>query len=439
MAYFSGVRISNHAAVSTTLASPYDTISNSSKSSSTRKVIVRSSSYALLTTTWLTISCGIAFHWVNNPETKELFQFLNPHLKLPECRILGGRVLKAAVSKKDKIMNEELCQDEIGITLTFDSWSNIKAEEIHIEVMKKTEEMIHELQSMKIKVSAVVTDSAGPYAAARNANNKYFIAKLHNQQKLTYKKYYGIAVLGETRLNSYYTVAITLLRSQQALKIFALNHQPPFTQTRRRVGENPTINCDIFEIIDSGTFWTNLAIIAEILFAYLVQLWNNNTNQPLAEKVLTRLEKRWNSWEQQPLLVYHSPKAFNMSKLRAEIKWGHRQESNSTKLPPPKITGENDEPSNEIEPKSEARHEPESKKIENEVNTATKGFDDEETIELSSLEEFAEETKKLTGIDDEDEEMSFLSVGSVGDIIHPAIDSNAKWDIIMLFNELPLP
>ncbi|RIB15393.1 hypothetical protein C2G38_2192478, partial [Gigaspora rosea] len=96
-----------------------------------------------------------------------------------------------------------------------------------------------------------------------------------------------------------------------------------------------------------------------------------------------------------------------------------------------------------------ARHEPESEEIENEVNTATEGFD-EETVESSSLEEFgqfldvwvvisAEETEELTGIDDEDEEMSFLSVGSVGDIIHPAIDPNAKWDIITLFNELPLP
>ncbi|RIB15810.1 hypothetical protein C2G38_2039099 [Gigaspora rosea] len=147
-----------------------------------------------------------------------------------------------------------------------------------------------------------------------------------------------------------------------------------------------------------------------------------------------------------------------MSKLRAEIKWSHRQESNSTKLPPPSFqtniqqetTGENDEPSNEIEPKSEARHEPESEEIENEVNTATEGFDEEETVESSSLEEFgqfldvwvvisAEETEELTGIDDEDEEMSFLSVGSVGDIIHLAIDPNAKWDIITLFNELPLP
>ncbi|CAG8836302.1 35575_t:CDS:1, partial [Gigaspora margarita] len=92
--------------------------------------------------------------------------------------------------------------------------------------------------------------------------------------------------------------------------IFTLNHQLPLVQTQQRVGENPTINCDIFEIINSGTFWTNLTTIAEILhpyckilnilqsdnarlihvihgFAYLVQLWNNNTNQQLAEKVLT--------------------------------------------------------------------------------------------------------------------------------------------------------
>ncbi|KAF0488371.1 hypothetical protein F8M41_022306 [Gigaspora margarita] len=144
-----------------------------------------------------------------------------------------------------------------------------------------------------------------------------------------------------------------------------------------------------------------------------------------------------------------------MSKLRAEIKWSHQQESNSTKLPPPSFqtniqqetTGENDEPSNEIEPESEARNEPESEDIENEVNTAT---DEEETVESSPLEEFsqfldvwvvisAEETEELTGINDEDEEMSFLSVGSVGDIIYPVIDPNAKWDIITLFNKLPLP
>ncbi|KAF0532298.1 hypothetical protein F8M41_011341 [Gigaspora margarita] len=154
-----------------------------------------------------------------------------------------------------------------------------------------------------------------------------------------------------------------------------------------------------------------------------------------------------------------------MSKLRANIKWSHRQESNSTKLPQPSFqtniqqetTDKNDEPSNEIEPESEARHESRSEEIENEANTATEGFNEEktvesssleeETIELSSLEEFsqfldvwvvisAEETEELTGIDDEDNEMAFLSVG---DIIHPAIDPNAKWNIITLFSKLLLP
>ena len=54
----------------------------------------------------------------------------------------------------------------------------------------------------------------------RNANNKYFIAKLRDQQKTTYNKYYGIAVPGETRWNSYYTVVTSLLRTQQALQVY---------------------------------------------------------------------------------------------------------------------------------------------------------------------------------------------------------------------------
>ncbi len=36
--------------------------------------------------------------------------------------------------------------------------------------------------------------------------------------------------------------------------------------------------------------------------AYLVQFWNNYENTQLAAKILFRLEKRWNDWEQ-PLLL----------------------------------------------------------------------------------------------------------------------------------------
>ncbi|RIB27831.1 hypothetical protein C2G38_2159583 [Gigaspora rosea] len=319
-------------------ASPYNIVSNFSKSSSARKVIQDEEKFEILLLR-LTISCGIPFHWINNPETKELFQFLNSLLKLLDCQVLSEQILKVAVSEKDKMMNKELCQDKIGITLTFDSWINIKAEQLlgimretYIEVMEKMKEIIHELQSMEIKVSAVVTDSADPYVATR--------------QRL--------------RLTERNLVFLPYFAHQLNLSvIFALNHQPQLVQTQRRVGENPTINCDI---IDSGTLWTNLTTIAEILYPY-------------------------------------------------------------------------------------SRHKPKSEEIQNENNTETEDFNEEETVESDSLGEFsqflnvwvvilAEKTKELMSIEyEEDEEISSLSVG---DIIHPAIDSNAKWDIITLFNELPL-
>ena len=45
------------------------------------------------------VSCGWALHWVNKPEAKELFEFLNPYLKLPDRKLLGGKILQDAVSE----------------------------------------------------------------------------------------------------------------------------------------------------------------------------------------------------------------------------------------------------------------------------------------------------------------------------------------------------
>ncbi|PKY61299.1 hypothetical protein RhiirA4_449822 [Rhizophagus irregularis] len=249
--------------------------------------------------------------------------------------------------------------------------------ETHLEVMEKTEAMIGliaDLEKKSINVCAVVTDSVGAYAASRrklrisnrkitflpcfahqlnlcigevfkestdlkvsmnhaiklatyfrNANNKFFIAKLRDQQKITYGKYYTLAVPGETRWNSYYEVCTSVLRIQQALQIFAINYKPSLNQTRRKTGETPTISREIFEIIDSTTFWTNINTIVEILYpyckflnilqqdkarlfqvihslVYLAQFWNNYEDTQLSAKILFRLEKRWNDWEQ-PLLL----------------------------------------------------------------------------------------------------------------------------------------
>jgi Protein of unknown function (DUF 659) len=141
----------------------------------------------------LTVSCGWALHWINKPEARELFEFLNPFLKLPDRQTLGGEILKDAVSEKEEEMKIALKEDPIGVTLTFDGWTNVKNEQLlgiiimtsegrpyvwkaddisseretHVEVIEKTEAMIAELKLKDINVCAVVTDSAGAYAAAR--------------------------------------------------------------------------------------------------------------------------------------------------------------------------------------------------------------------------------------------------------------------------------
>ena len=125
--------------------------------------------------------------------SKELFNFLNPHLKLPDRRELGGNILTKAVEKTDDAMNIALKEDPVGVTLTFDGWTNVKNEQLlgavlissegrpyvwkavdisterenHIKVIEKVESMLTELKKKEITVCAVVTDSAGAYAAAR--------------------------------------------------------------------------------------------------------------------------------------------------------------------------------------------------------------------------------------------------------------------------------
>lgn len=141
----------------------------------------------------LTVSCGWALSWVNNPEAKELFNFLNPLLKLPDRRLLGGDILNEAVKNTDEAMDNALKEDQAGVTLTFDGWTNVRNEQLlgtvlissegrpyvwkavdisserenYTKVIEKTESMLSELENKGIIVCAVVTDSASAYAAAR--------------------------------------------------------------------------------------------------------------------------------------------------------------------------------------------------------------------------------------------------------------------------------
>ncbi|CAB4384462.1 unnamed protein product [Rhizophagus irregularis] len=69
-----------------------------------------------------------------------------------------------------------------------------------------------------------------------NSNHKFFIGHLQNQQYETYKKHIAISVPGETRWNSLYNMCVSLLKTQQALQILAINFKPLIVETRRQQG-----------------------------------------------------------------------------------------------------------------------------------------------------------------------------------------------------------
>ncbi|CAB5370126.1 unnamed protein product [Rhizophagus irregularis] len=100
-------------------------------------------------------------------EVIELFKFLNPQIKLPDRKTLSNEILDEAVKEFDIKILEKLVLDRVGITLSFDA-SDISSERVtNIEVRLKVEEMMSQLDELKIPLLAVVTDSAPAYNAAR--------------------------------------------------------------------------------------------------------------------------------------------------------------------------------------------------------------------------------------------------------------------------------
>lgn len=107
--------------------------------------------------------------------------------------------------------------------------------------------------------------------------------------------------------------------------MLAVKYKPPFSGTNQRQKGIPTINSEIFEIIDSNTFWDHLLLITKILepyckllnilqcdkarlfqvvhsLGYLVQFWMNQPNNELATHLIAQLERWWEGWEH-PLLL----------------------------------------------------------------------------------------------------------------------------------------
>ncbi len=129
-----------------------------------------------------------------------------------------------------------------------------------------------------------------------------------------------------------------------------------------------------------------------------------------------------------------------MSKLRADIIWNNRSKSDSPSIP---LNNEIDNHKNDIDNNNKNMKEAEN--VENVFLKEELEEDDLVNLENSNnlkekfgkyLEGWAEmlEDEIFSDFDNNDDD----EIVSINDIIHPAIDPDAKWDLGSLFKELEM-
>src|SRR6266496_3074116 len=143
----------------------------------------------------VTVSCGFAFLWIEDPAVKRLFCWLNPMITLPSRKVLSGRILKDAIDEVSTKLLDNAKNDLFGVTLIFDGWKNVAQQHIFDiilitstgemiiwkaincggnrgtanKIIRITQQLFTELDQENIKVNGLVTDSASENASARYA------------------------------------------------------------------------------------------------------------------------------------------------------------------------------------------------------------------------------------------------------------------------------
>ncbi|CAG8545505.1 11180_t:CDS:1 [Cetraspora pellucida] len=138
-----------------------------------------------------------------------------------------------------------------------------------------------------------------------------------------------------------------------------------------------------------------------------------------------------------------------MSKLRAAITWEHSQKLDPSELLPPDFS---EESTDSLENMSYERHEFDNKPAKScEIRPESEEFEDltidkDFNNELDSdflkerFGEFLDVWVEISANEvDTEEDEDYKIPSKIEDIIHPAIDPVAKWDLKLLFNELQLP
>ncbi|GES82705.1 ribonuclease H-like domain-containing protein [Rhizophagus clarus] len=356
------------------------------------------------------VSNELPFTFFENQETKDVFTFIAPALKLPSRKKMSTKILSCATKILEQLITKRAQDDKIGVTVACDGWTNIKQEHLFGVVFitsmgetliwgakdisderSKTENVINHIKNImleaekeKIKINCLVSDSAGEYAAARRImrveypnkvflpcmayqinlivgeifkesdiyqqtsikaikivsyfhSSAYFTGLLRNEQKSLYGKTIALITPGETRWNSYYFCFHSILKTEAALKTLATKFAPerlegPSTSRsgfqRQRHTSTTTkkfLSSDIISIINDSSFWSHLYELQSLIlplcaalnklqkdmarlyevvlaFGWVIKVFSDHSNEKFSENMITRLERRWNQWEQ-PLLL----------------------------------------------------------------------------------------------------------------------------------------
>ncbi|GBC01712.1 hypothetical protein RclHR1_00430029 [Rhizophagus clarus] len=131
------------------------------------------------------LSNGLPFTFFENEETKEIFNFIAPALKLPSRKRMSDRILLHATKMLKQSITKSAQNDKIGVTVACDGWTNIKQEHLFGVVFITSTEA----EKNKITINCFVSDSAGEYAAARRIMrieypNKDFLSCMAHQMNL---------------------------------------------------------------------------------------------------------------------------------------------------------------------------------------------------------------------------------------------------------------
>ncbi|CAJ0840501.1 11937_t:CDS:2 [Entrophospora sp. SA101] len=193
-------------------------------------------------------------------------------------------------------------------------WQNIK--ELSLNFLDKLDEL-------NIKYNAMITDSASQNQAASLVvssqkaiqiisflnRSVYFMAKLRDEQKFKYNKYFALLLPCATCWNSHYHCY-----SNACFKICSSEFEADdnYTGNDENDIEMPLEMC---RIIANEDWWKDIKKLEKLLLPFcgalnklqtdnacLHDMWKEYPDQNLSARMTIRLEKHWQIWEQ-PLLL----------------------------------------------------------------------------------------------------------------------------------------